>query len=74
MRIVLLLVCFGMLSGCSDQPRPAKAEDPIIRVKNNYGGGVGLGPVGVGAARTREYEGPASQAPDWAKPTPPAQK
>lgn len=38
--------------------------DPNIRAKESIGGGAGP----VGGARSREYEGPASQAPEWARP------
>jgi hypothetical protein len=48
-------------TGCGDSaPTPPARSDPHIRVKESVGGGVG--PVGGG--RGREYEGPASQAPD----------
>jgi hypothetical protein len=54
--------------GCGDsptEPGPRAPADPVIKVRNNYG--VGVGPVGAG--RVREYEGPASQAPAWAQPS-----
>ena len=44
-------------------PSPAVTRDPNIKATDSVGGGVG--PIGGG--RTREYERPASQAPDWAK-------
>jgi hypothetical protein len=56
------------LTGCRDvsQPPAAKPADPVIHVKESVGGNIG--PIGGG--RGWEYEGPASQAPEWAKPKP----
>ncbi len=52
------------LGGCGDSvPTGAGKADPTIRVRENIGGGVGP----VNGARGREYEGPASLAPNWAK-------
>jgi hypothetical protein len=63
--LFLSMVCIGCESstttGSSSKPQ---IQDPNIRVKEAHGGM--LGPVGAG--RQREYEGPASKAPDWAKP------
>ncbi len=66
MRRLFLLAALTVAAGCGDTSVPSapKPADPNIRVKDSVGGGVG--PVGGG--RSREYEGPASQAPDWAKP------
>ncbi len=69
-RLLLFAVASGVI-GCGDSTAPpaGKPPDPVIRVKEAVGGGVGP----VGAGRAREYEGPASQAPTWAKPgVPPA--
>lgn len=67
--LILLAV---LASGCGDSsPPPAQPSgDPNIRVKESVGGNAG----GIGAGRTREYEGPASKAPEWAKPAPPKSK
>lgn len=66
--LIVFVITMGM-AGCGDSPSSAsktapQSGEPHIRVKDTVGGGVG--PVGGG--RSREYEGPASQAPDWAKP------
>jgi hypothetical protein len=43
------------------EPEAGRPHDP--------GQGVEIGGAGpVGGSRSREYEGPASQAPEWAKP------
>lgn len=62
----LLLLAAVLASGCGDPSAPSapRPADPNIRVKESIGAGAGP----VGGARSREYEGPASQAPDWAKP------
>jgi hypothetical protein len=62
MKRLLMAATFCVLLGCGDESK--KESDPKIRVRESIGGGVG--PVGGG--RSREYEGPASQAPSWAKP------
>jgi hypothetical protein len=64
-RLILLVAVGGGLAGCGDAPPTQPAPyDPHIRVKENVGGRVGL----VGGGGGREYEGPASKAPDWARP------
>ena len=67
MRSVVVLVDVGA-AGCGNSSTPSGSSkppaDPNIRVKESINGGAG--PVGGG--RSREYEGPASQAPEWAKP------
>ena len=65
MRRLFVLAALAA-AGCGDKSAPSAPTpaDPSIRTKEAIGGGVG--PVGGG--RSREYEGPASQAPDWAKP------
>jgi len=65
MRRLLMSVALVGATGCGE-PAPTAAvrpADPHIKVKDNFGGGVG--PVNGG--RAREYEGPASQAPKWVK-------
>jgi hypothetical protein len=69
MRRLAVLVLAVMVAGCggaSSAGPPKKADDPNIRIKDSVGGGIGP----VGGSRSREYEGPASQAPDWARPKP----
>jgi hypothetical protein len=69
MRRHLIWLATGAMAaaGCGDAPPPPTGSkppaDPHIKVKDSIGGGVG--PVGGG--RGREYEGPASQAPEWVK-------
>jgi hypothetical protein len=55
-----------LLVGCDEKPStaPSTNGDPKIRVREQVGGTAG--PLGGG--RTREYEGPASKAPEWAQP------
>lgn len=62
-RLVVLVI---LAAGCGDTTPPSapKPDDPNIKVKESIGGGVGP----VGGRRSREYDGPASRAPDWAKP------
>lgn len=65
----MVVAGLGGLLGCgggSASTAPGAPADPHIQVKESVGGGVG--PVGGG--RSREYQGPASQAPTWAKPKP----
>ena len=66
MRRLLMCALLGSAVGCGDSPPSGsqKPSDPNIKARSSYGGS--LGPVGGG--RSREYEGPASHAPDWAKP------
>ena len=70
MRQLLVFPILVGLAGCgsnsssSDSKAPPKSNDSNIRVKESLDGRAGP----VGGNRTREYEGPASQAPDWAKP------
>lgn len=67
MKRLLLFAMLSALLGCQDSSSSGeckKPDDPNIHVKESVGGG--LGPVsGKGE---REYEGPASKAPNWAKP------
>jgi len=65
MRRLLMLVAVVGVVGCGEPAStvPKPPPDPHIKVKDNFGGG--LGPVNGG--RAREYEGPASQAPKWVK-------
>ena len=69
MRRLLVVMTLVAAVGCGDKSSPSapsapKPDDPNIRIKESIGGGVG--PVGGG--RSRDYEGPVSKAPDWAKP------
>jgi len=69
-RLILLAV---FMTGCSSDslPPPSQpASDPQIRVKESVGGNAGA----IGGSRTREYEGPASKAPEWTKPAQPKSK
>ena len=74
MRRLVLLAALTATVGCGDKSPPSppapKPADPNIRVKDSYNGGAG--PLNGG--RSREYEGPVSQAPDWAKTPPPKAK
>ena len=61
--ILPLLIC-----GCNGSPNPQSSipkdsGDPKIKSEINYNGPAGSG-------YQHKYEGPASQAPDWAKPKP----
>lgn len=67
MRRLIVLVVIAAASGCGESAPSGASRppaDPNIRAKESINGGVG--PAGGG--RSREYEGPASQAPEWAKP------
>ena len=65
MRRLFLLAAITT-AGCADKSPPSvpKPDDPNIRAKETIDGRAG--PVGGG--RSREYEGPAYRAPEWAKP------
>jgi hypothetical protein len=66
MKKWLALCLLGLVVGCSatdSSSSKTPANDPIIEVYEDVGGGVGP----VGAARGRYYKGPASQAPAWVK-------
>jgi hypothetical protein len=63
-RVILAAAILTTAGGCGGSAPTAPGKtDPTIRVRENIGGGVG--PVNGG--RGREYEGPASLAPNWAK-------
>jgi hypothetical protein len=62
--LAVLVAGAGCGPSSTSAPQAPKPADPTIRVKESIGGGAGP----VGGSRSREYEGPASQAPEWAKP------
>ncbi len=59
MRRFVLGMLLLALMGCND----STPKDPKIRMQERVGGGVGP----IGGTRSREYEGPVSQAPNWVK-------
>lgn len=72
LRLILLAAlaavgCGGGGTPTSETPKPG---DPNVRVKESRGGSIGP----VGAGQSREYEGPASKAPEWTKVAPPKSK
>jgi hypothetical protein len=58
MKTALLLIVVLAL-GCGNNSSPAP-KDPNVKVQIDYNG-----PAGTGW--NRKYEGPVSEAPDWAK-------
>jgi hypothetical protein len=65
MRRLVVLAIVIAAAGCEDSPSvPAANPDPHIKAEQEV-----TGPFGFGGAR--RYEGPTSQAPDWAKAGPP---
>ncbi len=70
-RLLSLAILAGCI-GCGNQ----MPNDPSIKAERRIeypGGGGFVGPAGAGyqhGAKTEKFEGPASQAPDWAKPSP----
>lgn len=69
-RLLLLAALAAVGCGGTSPSKPQQPGDPNIRVRESRGGSVGP----VGAGQTREYEGPASKAPEWAKPAQPKGK
>ena len=63
--LVAAFICLGCDNSKPSEPSksPAAPYDPNIHIKQQ-GGGI-IGPVGAGGSR--EYDGPASKAPVWAK-------